>query len=99
MCKKRSTVNVLIRGRLVRVDPCLRGKIKQLNHEFGCETVACCCGHGVYRETILIKTSSGIYDHESGMIVPRVRRFYHKDENGFYFVPEVENEYNGGGVR
>jgi hypothetical protein len=62
---------------------------------------ACCCGHGKYSPTIVvtdysrgIKTLEGEYyyktfDFLSGVEIPRKKRFYKKDKDGYYYIPEV----------
>lgn len=66
--------------------------------------VASCCGHGKYPMTILIKgkPNNGLFrnpfakdakdivqDLVSGLIIPRKKRFYVKDKEGYYYIPEV----------
>ena len=87
MCKKTNynTPNV-------RIDKCLRHLIKYIRPE----TCGSCCGHGKYHLTILVKDDYGnIWDIVSDTIIPRTRRFYKKDKNNFYFIPEVEDYYKG----
>ena len=86
---KRSSVIGTVRGKKIRLDPCLRGKIEALNRH-AWVTVGSCCGHGEYPETILVRGITGIVrDLESRVIIPRTRRFYQRDPNGLYFVKEV----------
>jgi hypothetical protein len=75
-----------------RIDPCMRALIKNLNTEFGdgLHTVACCCGHGKYPLSILVKDKYGnVWDMASNELLPRKRRFYQRDKQGYYFIPEV----------
>lgn len=75
-----------------RLDPCMKGLIKRLNKE-GYKTIACCCGHGKYPMTIVYKMSFG-FNREfiSGKVILRKKRFYKRDEEGYYFIPEtIEN--------
>lgn len=64
--------------------------------------VACCCGHNKYPKTIVLKTRGHkgkvnhpgyaepmYFEHFSGINIPRVRRFYKKDKQGYYYIPEV----------
>jgi hypothetical protein len=95
MCDKRSTVNLKLSSeKTVRVDPCIREHIAQMNKN-GFETLACCCGHGIYPRTVVVKVPSGkiavFYDPNTLVYIPRTRNFYKKDENGFYYIPEVQN--------
>lgn len=74
-----------------KIDFCMREVIKSLNsRDF--ETVSCCCGHGKYPITILYKgKSGGIFELFSGVQVPRLRKFYKRDTEGYYYIPEVHN--------
>lgn len=86
MCTKHSTVRY--RGDITfRIDPCMKETIRRLR-EKGIETLACCCGHGKYPETIIVKTQSEIKELHSNILIPRKRRFYVKDEEGDYYIPE-----------
>ena len=67
-------------------------KIKHL------KIVACCCGHQKYPITILVKNNSMpnskvngnmIYDFCTGIEIPRVKKFYKRDKQGYYYIPEV----------
>lgn len=71
-----------------RIDPCLEGLIAFLN-DAGIETVACCCGHGVYPLSIVVRTSVDMtMEICSGTtFVGRKKKYYKKDENGVYFIP------------
>lgn len=72
-----------------RIDPCLRSKINKFRN-LGIKTLACCCGHGVYPETIVFMQPTGtIMEYNSGKVIPRKRRFYRRDKNGVFFIPEV----------
>lgn len=78
------------------IDSCMVPLIRQLRTK-GLETRACCCGHGVYLPTIVIKHPDYriSWEHNSdtplttkrGMLVKR--NFYRKDKNGLYFIPKV----------
>lgn len=55
--------------------------------------VASCCGHGKYPMTIVVK-----YEYEditryfelfSNIELKRTKRFYRRDKQGYYFIPEV----------
>lgn len=89
MCGTRNSRRISIQGRNIRVDGCMAEKIVRLN-ELGVVTLGCCCGHGRYPTTIIVKSSSGtIYDSCSAVIVPRTRNFYKTDDDGFYYLPEL----------
>jgi len=54
------------------------------------ETLASCCGHGKYPMTIVIKGILG-YPLEifSNKTILRKKKFYKKDKDGYYFIPET----------
>ena len=52
-------------------------------------TLGCCCGHGKYPMTIVVKDVVGVYELISGKPIPRKKRFYLKDKEGFYYIPET----------
>jgi len=76
----------------VRIDKCMRKLIKNLKTYTNLEIVGCCCGHKKYPLTIIIKFDEEFLDLVSGVIIPRKRNFYKKDKQGYYFIPEVEND-------
>ena len=76
-----------------RIDTCMRKEIEELNKE-GIITLACCCGHGKYPKTIIIKHSGTKqpYEYFSKQYILRKKRFYKRDKKGVYFIPEtIEN--------
>ena len=104
MCNKRNTTKIVLKnGKKFRVDACLSGLIITLNNK-GIETVACCCGHGKYPITILYMHKSqdimngNIYDFCSGWGVSArsKKRWYRRDKQGLFFIPEVQEKENGG---
>ena len=76
-----------------RIDPCMRMAIKNLQEQ-GITTLACCCGHGKAPMTIVIDIGRGtgkvipleIFSNE---ILARKKRFYIKQKNGQYIIPET----------
>ena len=79
-----------------KIDKCMRPLIKWLN-KAGHKTVASCCGHGKYPITIVSKPHYGVfnftvYELLSHTKIPRIRRFYKKDKQGYYYIPEVVKE-------
>ncbi len=76
-----------------RIDPCMRKFIEGLNLSFSrnVRTMACCCGHGKYPMTIIVQDYGMVWDLVSGMVIPRKKRFYKKDKQGYYYIPEVTN--------
>lgn len=98
----------------VRIDKCMREEIKDFNKslklldayfekEYKLKIVACCCGHGKYSKTIVLKRrgNEGYYyvepsyfEHFSGVEIPRTRNFYKRDSEGYYYIPEVNQPKN-----
>lgn len=102
MCQKRSSKyleRAWLRERyegtlMFRVDSCMANLIYYLNTH-GCKTLACCCGHGRYNMSIVHESPNGkIWDLMTGIEIPRKKRFYKKDAEGYYFIPEVSEERN-----
>jgi hypothetical protein len=78
----------------VRIDKCMRDFIRNLDQGFNgtYQIMACCCGHKKYPMTIVVKNRRGqIFDLISNVDIPRTRRFYKRDKEGFYYIPEVIN--------
>lgn len=73
------------------IDECMKGIIRFLNMYLvkGYKSVACCCGHGKYPMTLLIRGNGVVMDMFSGRYIPRKRNFYKKDEEGYYYIPET----------
>ena len=58
--------------------------------------VASCCDHGKYPPTIVLQYRDGTTtEMYSGARIPRKKRFYKKDEKGYYFIPEVSGNIEG----
>ena len=74
-----------------RIDPCIRPFIGWLKNKH--ITVASCCGHSKYPITIIVKegVEKKIIYREilSQKIITRKRRFYKKDKQGYYYIPET----------
>ena len=92
MCK-------LSKNGLWRIDPCIANFIEILNINLNksIKILACCCGHGKYPMTIIVEVESDfhspeIYDLVSGIEIPRKKRFYLKDKQGYYYIPETLDE-------
>ena len=69
----------------------MRNLLKILNIH-GIKTVGSCCGHGKYNMSIIVKSygiNERVYDLISDITIPREERFYVKDKEGFYYIPEV----------
>ena len=83
MCKKPT-------GNHNRIDKCMENLMWCLYLWLVVPTVACCCGHGKYPMTILIKSEYGkIIEIVSDKEIPRKRNFYRKDKQEYYFIPEA----------
>lgn len=70
------------------IDSCMAVHINALRRE-GYNTLACCCGHGKYPETVIVGFRDKAIEIYSMTTIPRTRRFYKKDEDGYYYLPEV----------
>ena len=91
MCNKRnSRLAEITPKKYVKVDGCLSYIISNLN-VLGIKTLSSCCGHNKYPMTIIVKTELGNLELFSGFNINRKKRFYIKDKQGFYFIPEVIN--------
>jgi len=76
-----------------KVDYCMVRLIERLGYMLhkDFKTVACCCGHSKYPKTIIIRNSNGnVFELFTGKPIMRKKRFYRKDKEGYYFIPEVE---------
>lgn len=77
---------------LKRIDPCMGNLISFINGLLPDEwkTVASCCGHRKYPMTIVVKTSlDNIYEICSDVYLDHKKKFYKKDKQGYYYIPEV----------
>lgn len=80
-----------------RIDPCMREIVKFLKEKH--TIVACCCGHSRYPMTIVVK--EGVTDGLkrtilfteifSGIVFEPRKKIYKRDEQGYYYIPEVQN--------
>ena len=73
-----------------KIDECMKEEIKQLNKE-GMITLSCCCGHGKYPKTIIAihPLNNMPYEIHTKKYLPRKKKFYKKDKDGYYFIPET----------
>ncbi len=73
-----------------RIDPCMKKFISFVNNSGIAKTLACCCGHGKYPMTLVIriKHDNRIWEVFSDKTIPRKRLFYKKDKKGIYYIPE-----------
>ena len=90
MCKKRNGRRVDVGDRIVRVDSCMANVVALINTVSGFRTLACCCGHGRYDQSIIVRDRRGtVFDLVSNQIIRRKRKFYKLDGKGYYYIPEV----------
>ena len=102
MCNKRSSIKIHILKKsngycYIRIDPCLKNVISLLNKRDSCmETLSSCCGHGRYPMTIIIRDTWKTFELFSGVEFPHdKKRFYKKDKEDFYYIPEVSKPIVG----
>lgn len=78
-----------------RIDECMKTFIENLEGILhpSFKIVACCCGHRKYPTTIIVKcwSSKKIIEIVKGIVIPRKRKFYKRDNQGYYYIPEVQN--------
>jgi hypothetical protein len=89
MCQQHSTVIYHTQDGGFRIDPCMREEIADIRST-GVTTLACCCGHGKYRKTVIIKIHDINVEYYTGILIPRKTRFYKRDKDGIFYIPEVE---------
>ena len=83
-----------------RIDHCMRSAIKSLSIIFkhcNMKILACCCGHGKYPPSIVYqipKYNNAIFEVFSGLLISRKTRFYKRDKQGYFYIPEVCNARN-----
>lgn len=73
------------------IDKCMRPIIKTLQ-DSGIKTLACCCSHGKYQKTIVIRKDGENIEMLSNTVIPRKKKFYRKDKNGYYYIPELNRK-------
>jgi hypothetical protein len=87
-----------------RIDECLREKIDKINDIGPYKTLASCCGHKKYPETIVVmyKKSEQVIELHSGTNLGigqrKGNRYYRKDgpkKEDHYFIPEVMSVLKG----
>jgi 2-hydroxy-3-keto-5-methylthiopentenyl-1-phosphate phosphatase len=91
---------------LKRIDPCMKELVKWLNNKH--KTILCCCGHGKYNPSLIVKEyrkingkrkicfveifSGNILKIKKNALDKDENRFYKKDKEGYYYIPEVINK-------
>jgi len=73
------------------IDPCMKNVMEFLNC-YDIDTLACCCGHGKYPPTIVVEHDEMIMEIFSGEVIPRKKKFYRRDKQGVYYIPETIKE-------
>ena len=75
-----------------RIDPCMKKLCKFIDKNTGFKVLMCCCGHGKYPMSIVVRERYYAYQYEicSGVILNDKKRFYKRDKQGYYFIPEVK---------
>lgn len=75
------------------IDPCMVNLINILNSLLPYHLVikACCCGHRKYPMTIVIRNTTRRFNYEllTQVDIPRKVKFYKRDKQGYYYIPEV----------
>ena len=80
-----------------RIDKCMQGLIDFINTHPNVKTLGCCCGHGKYDMSIVVKHKTGldgkwkweIMELCTRTALPRKRNFYKRDKEGYYYIPEM----------
>jgi hypothetical protein len=99
MCQSRSSRKIVIDGKPKRVDKCLAEAITFINSKTDMRTLGSCCGHLRYPLTIVVRSPHGnIFEFISQKEIPRKKRFYVKDKDGFFFIPETINGAKSGQI-
>lgn len=57
-------------------------------------TLGSCCGHKKYVPSIIVLNpfNNKKYEIFSGIEIPRKKKFYKRDKDGDYYIPEVVNK-------
>lgn len=74
-----------------RIDPCMRRLVKVLKRE-GYNILDCCCGHGKYPTSIVynfLNCKKPARELISDKVILRKAKFYRRDAQGVYYIPEV----------
>ena len=75
------------------IDKCMRNAIETLTIIFthcGFKILACCCGHRKYPMTIVYNIPAiGTFELFSGKLITRKSKFYKRDKEGYYYIPET----------
>ena len=94
MCEVGTMKEVIIQDKSISVDSCIAETVQMINTELSnkIKTLGCCCGHGKYPKTIVVKDLlTGInYEYFTKKIIRRSRNLYYKDNEGIFHLPEVK---------
>lgn len=85
-----------------KIDQCMVKMLDALKNN-GYKVMACCCGHGKYEPTIVVKGISSLLSIVNIVfvvnpvkltikrqeVIPRIRNFYKTDDDEDYYIPEV----------
>jgi len=85
-----------------RIDPCIIDQIAWINLNSDYETILSCCGHNKYKSSIIIININGsVFEWFSGIELSKYyknghirHKYYKKDDQGYYYIPEVIEFYN-----
>jgi len=84
MCKKKQ-----FKYCPAEIDECMESILAHIHGQ----VVASCCGHKKYPMTIVkkvgFKNDPSFLEIVSGKIIPRKKKFYKKDKEGYYYIPET----------
>ena len=77
-----------------KIDPCIKVKIDQINVFTQFRTLLSCCGHGKYPKTIVVLDNDNkVFEWFTHTVLSEGirpgKRYYKKDEEGYYYLPEV----------
>lgn len=74
-----------------KIDKCMKKLLPYLAIDY---ITSCCCGHGKYPMTIVAwdDGEETYYEVLSQINIPRKKRFYTKDKQGYYYIKEVCDE-------
>jgi len=83
-----------------RIDKCMKKLCEFIDTHPNVKVIGSCCGHGKYPLSIVIKYKTGmdgkwkwkIKEMISDTEIPRTRKFYKKDKQGYYYIPEITEE-------
>ncbi len=100
MCEK-----IILKGCARGIDPCLVDEIERIKNTFPnfkrkFIDIMSCCGHGKYDKTFVVqnRSSDAYFDWFSGISLSATKRsnsrapFYHRDDAGHYYIPEINRE-------